>query len=152
MGVSGSGKTTVGQLLSQHLSTPFYDADDFHPQANIEKMSNGTPLTDEDRMPWLETLAEKVHDWENAVLACSALKESYRKMLKSKTENIQWVYLQGSKELILERMKDRTGHYMKASMLDSQFEALEVPNYGNHISVISTPEKIVSQIINGLPK
>lgn len=149
MGVSGCGKTTVGKQLSLKIGLPFFDADDFHPKSNIEKMKNNIPLNDEDRLPWLELLSEKIKDWESSgggILACSALKETYRKVLSSNTNNIYWVYLYGSIELINDRMRKRGTHYMKRELLQSQFDTLEVPNYGFHISV----EKNVEDIINDI--
>lgn len=132
MGVSGSGKTTVGRALAERLGWEFIDADTYHPPANIDKMSRGIPLQDEDRKPWLETLAELLRNrhkqHRSAVLACSALKQSYRDILsKSSTQPI-WIYLRGSHELFLQRMKLRPNHYMKPEMLDSQFDVLEEPS------------------------
>ena len=130
MGVSGSGKTTVGQALAARLGCPFYDGDDFHPPANVAKMASGTPLNDADRAPWLARLAEllKNHEerGETAVLACSALKQKYRNQLRVSPQ-VQFVYLAGSFDLIWQRMSQRTNHYMKADMLRSQFAALEPP-------------------------
>ena len=130
MGVSGSGKTTVGQALAARLGCPFYDADDFHPPANVAKMASGTPLDDADRTPWLARLAELLaNHWgsgETAVLACSALKQTYREQLRVSPE-VQFVYLVGSFDLIWQRLSQRTDHYMKADMLRSQFATLEPP-------------------------
>lgn len=147
MGVCGSGKSTIGSDLASKLDLPFFDADDFHPKANVNKMANGQPLDDTDRLPWLEILANKLKDEQNTVLACSALKEKYREILQSKVDQVHWVYLQGEKELIAERMKSRGGHYMKGEMLDSQFATLEVPSYGHHISIDQEPEQVVRQLI-----
>lgn len=108
MGVSGCGKTTIGKQLALEQGLPFFDADNFHPKANIEKMKNNLALNDSDRLPWLNTLAEKIYEWENnegAVLACSALKESYRAILTSKQSNILWVFLTGTFDLIIDRLK-----------------------------------------------
>lgn len=148
MGVSGSGKTVVGRRLAAQLKLPFYDADDFHPAHNIEKMKSGTPLTDLDRYPWLQHLAEEMEQWANedgAVLACSALKEEYRKILSSHTK-VDWVCLTGSFETIYERMKNRD-HFMKADLLQSQFDALELPSYGIHVDVSYSPAETVSRIL-----
>ena len=153
MGVSGSGKTTIAQLLSEQTHITYYDADDFHPQSNIDKMANSIPLTDTDRLPWLENLATKIATWNasgTAILACSALKESYRKTLASKSDSILWVYLSGSFEVIKSRMESRHGHFMNASLLQSQFDALEVPNYGIEISIENDPEEIIQQILSKL--
>ena len=147
MGVSGSGKTTVGQLLAKQLAIPFYDADDFHPKANIDKMASGIPLDDEDRTPWLLKLKEEIRSWgQGGVLACSALKESYRAIL-SEGNSIQWIYLDGDYKTIFKRMEARN-HYMKPELLQSQFETLELPSYGIQASVDQTPEAIVSKIIS----
>lgn len=149
MGVSGSGKTTVGQLLAKQLTIPFYDADDFHPKDNIEKMASGIPLDDEDRKPWLLQLNSEIQSWKDGgVLACSALKESYRTIL-SEGNAIQWIYLEGDFGTIYKRMKARN-HYMKPEMLNSQFDTLEPPSYGIQVSVDDTPEVIVSKIISKL--
>lgn len=149
MGVSGSGKTTIGKALAKRLNVKFYDGDDFHPQINIHKMSKGIPLNDQDRLPWLEIIAANTKKWETlggAVIACSALKESYRKILQSKTK-IYWIYLTAAYETIFERMKNRT-HFMKPSMLQSQFDILEVPTYGIHMDATLFPNEIVSKTIH----
>ncbi|WP_338358962.1 gluconokinase [Yeosuana marina] len=151
MGVSGSGKTSVGKQLSKQVGVPFFDADDFHPQSNIDKMSNNMPLNDDDRTPWLEALAMKIDEWQTtggAILACSALKESYRKILSSGDVPIFWVFLSGSFELIQQRMKTRTNHYMKPELLQSQFDALEIPDYGLQIDIQSNINDITNEIIS----
>ena len=154
MGVSGCGKTTVGEQLAQKLALPFYDADDFHSKANIDKMAHGTPLTDDDRRDWLAALATKLGEWEKAggaVLACSALKEKYRTTLQSESrEPLHWVFLDGPKELLLERMGGRKGHYMHQNMLDSQLATLERPAYALQLSIKNTPEELVEQIVAAL--
>lgn len=131
MGVSGSGKTTVGLALAEKLRIPFYDGDDFHPLENVKRMASGIPLTDEDRLPWLSRLhdliAEHLLRREGAVIACSALKRKYREQLRAGLEDVQFIYLRGSFEIILERMAARSGHFMKADMLRSQFDTLEEP-------------------------
>ncbi len=146
MGVSGSGKTTIGKRLAALLELPFEDADAYHPPANIAKMKNGTPLMDEDRWPWLETLNQRMQQWEQGgVLACSALKESYRQLL-SKNLSIHWVYLEGSMETLLQRMEARD-HFMKPEMLQSQLDTLEPPSYALNVSISNRPEQMVSEII-----
>lgn len=153
MGVSGCGKTTVGKLLAEKQELPFYDADDFHPIRNIQKMKSGIPLTDEDRKPWLEQLNLKLKEWQKnkgAVLACSALKENYRKILSSGIQNLVWVFLSGSRDLIAYRMKNRSAHYMPPELLDSQFADLEEPGYGIKISIDNKPEIIVEKIVQAL--
>jgi len=153
MGVSGSGKTTVGRLLSQELRWKFYDADDFHPQANIDKMQGGVPLDDTDRIPWLEKLRTLVRTCleqdEDAVLACSALKETYRAYLLI-DERVVLVYLKGDDELLRERLQQRRGHFMKVKLLDSQFADLEEPKRALVVDVSPRPEVIVQSIKNQL--
>jgi len=154
MGVSGSGKTTVGKALASALEIPFYDADDFHPQDNIVKMEQGIPLQDLDRESWLETLSKNLTQWEvatGAVLACSALKEMYRTALYSGVNNdMTWVYLYGRSELIKERMAGRRGHYFKPELLDSQLADLEPPQYGWHFNISSSADHIVKSILDKL--
>jgi 6-phosphogluconate dehydrogenase len=154
MGVSGSGKTTVGRLLAQRLHLPFYDADDFHSPANIAKMRGGTPLTDEDRQGWLTRLAAGIRQWsqaEGAVLACSALKEMYRQQLNAAAPRpIAWTFLDGPEELVRERLQGRQGHYMNPALLASQFAALERPAYGLHLPIDAPPDYLVSQILSRL--
>ena len=153
MGVSGSGKTTIGKLLAEKLNLPFHDADDFHPPSNVEKMSSGQPLNDEDRKPWLISLANHIRDWnrdKGGVLACSALKQSYRYLLMSKSSDVQFIYLKGSKHLILQRMKSRSNHYMPPELLDSQFDALEEPANAVVVSIDQPPKEIVNQILKSM--
>ena len=154
MGVSGSGKTTVGKALASALEIPFYDADDFHQQGNIVKMEQGIPLQDLDRESWLETLSKNLTQWEaatGAVLACSALKEMYRTALNSGVNNdMTWVYLYGHSELIKERMAGRRGHYFKPELLDSQLADLEPPQYGWHFNISSSADHIVKSILDKL--
>ena len=153
-GVSGSGKSTIGNGLSEKLGIPYYDADDFHPQENILKMSNGQSLNDQDRLPWLKILAKNIGDWskgKGGVLACSALKENYRAILSSESSSkINWVYLAGTKELIKARMDNRKGHYMSSILLNSQFADLEVPEYGIHADISQTPDMLIKEIITKL--
>jgi len=154
MGVSGSGKTSVGKSLAEHLGWDFYDADDFHPPANVEKMSNRMPLDDSDRVPWLASLhnlisSSLIHN-KPGVLACSALKESYRQRLLEGNAGVQIVYLKGSYELILSRMTRRKNHYMKADMLKSQFDALEEPADAITVDISLPVEKIVQTVIKQL--
>ena len=154
MGVSGSGKTTVGKALASALGIPFYDADDFHPQDNIMKMEQGIPLQDLDRESWLETLSKNLTQWEaatGAVLACSALKEMYRTVLSSGVNNdMTWVYLYGRSELIKKRMAGRKEHYFKPELLDSQLADLEPPQYGWHFNISSSADYIVKSILDKL--
>ena len=154
MGVSGCGKTTVGKLLAERLGLPFYDADDFHPIENVEKMKSGEPLNDADRHPWLASLSWEIEKWNmgsGAVLACSALKENYRSILRPKdTEEVHFVYLKGTEELIHNRLKNRKDHYMPPDLLRSQFEALEEPDDALVVSIEKSPEEIVDEIVGGL--
>ncbi len=153
MGVSGSGKTTVGRALAQKLGLPFYDGDDFHPVENVQKMASGIPLTDEDRVPWLarlhEVLADHLRRGDGVVVACSALKRKYREQLGAGLTDVRFVHLRGSFALIWERMTARADHYMKADMLRSQFDALEAPV--DHETLVfevdEPPEIIVDRII-----
>jgi len=152
MGVSGSGKTSVGKALAEHLKWDFYDADDFHPPENVFKMANGIPLDDSDRAPWLAALhrliSESLRLDRPGVLACSALKERYRQQLLRGNDEVQLVYLKGSYDLIWSRMEPRTGHYMKAHMLHSQFEALEEPPNALTVDVSLSVEEILQFVIN----
>lgn len=148
-GVSGSGKTTLGSQLAKKLRLPFFDADDFHPTANVEKMTQGIPLTDHDRQPWLEHLAERIQHWESeggGILACSALREQYRQMLQV-VPTIIWLHLKGQKELITERLSLRIGHYMNPGLLDSQLDTWEEPGYGIHIDISKSPDEMVNEIL-----
>jgi carbohydrate kinase (thermoresistant glucokinase family) len=152
MGVSGSGKSTIGRALSARTKLPFFDADDYHPEANVAKMAAGQPLNDDDRQPWLETLAallkKQAQDGEGAILACSALKASYRNTLeKGLSKKPLFVYLKGSAELISARMQARTGHFMPPALLASQFAALEEPQDALVVSIDQSIEQIVEDIL-----
>ncbi|MDJ0510743.1 MAG: gluconokinase [Crocosphaera sp.] len=152
MGVSGSGKTTIGKALSQELGYPFYDADDFHPPENIAKMSQGIPLNDSERLPWLLAIKSVINEHQqlqkNAVITCSALKQSYRNLLEQKTKNIIWIYLKGSYPTILKRLQKRAGHFMKDKMLMSQFKTLEEPKNAVIIDINLSVEEILEEIIH----
>ncbi|HYO74534.1 MAG TPA: gluconokinase [Archangium sp.] len=154
MGVSGSGKTTVGLRLAAALGYRFRDADEFHPPGNIAKMTAGIPLTDEDRAPWLAVLRELLHDTlaagDSLVLACSALKRTYRAGLTVDAARQRWVYLRASRELIAERLKARTGHYMPAALLDSQLAALEVPEDALVLEATADPDTLVATVLEEL--
>ena len=153
MGVTGSGKTTVGKLLASQLGWKFFEGDDFHSPANIEKLRRGEPLNDADRRPWLEAIREVIRAaidrGENAVIACSALKESYRRMLQIR-EQVSFVYLKASIALIQDRLKNRVGHFMNPDLVQSQFDTLEAPEDALQIDAGSTPAEIVQVIRNGL--
>jgi gluconokinase len=150
MGVSGSGKTTIGQRLAQELGWPFYDGDDFHPQANIAKMRQGVPLTDDDRHPWLAALRRLIDSVlaakQSAVIACSALKRAYRDRLAGPHENVVFVYLKGSYEVIQQRLLERQGHFMRAGLLASQFETLEEPERALTMDITQEPGVIIAQV------
>jgi gluconokinase len=149
MGVVGSGKTTIGTLLSSQLGWTFADADDYHPQSNVDKIRSGIPLTDEDREPWLDLLRAAILAWiaagKNVVLACSALKRSYREKL-SESPQVRFVYLKGTHALIAERLRSRRGHFAGESILSSQLADLEQPESAVTIDIRDSPEQIVAQI------
>lgn len=155
-GVSGAGKTTIGKLLAEQLGWRFYEADDFHPRVNIEKMRSGRPLTDEDRWPWLERLREQVTRSvaakENAVLACSALKRAYRKRLRV-SDDVRFVFLRGNYAVIENQLRLRRDHFMNPALLKSQFGDLEEPGPDEDTLTIElgrTPEELVGEIKMGL--
>ena len=154
MGVSGSGKTTIGQILSEKLGWPLLDADEFHSAASIEKMSCGIALQDADRWPWLErmnaALREREARAESVLLACSALKRVYRDRLANGLAQLRWVYLKGGFELIRQRLEARKGHYMKTGLLESQFAALEEPEDALTVEIDDTPSLIADSILCGL--
>jgi gluconokinase len=157
MGVSGSGKSTIGTLLAEHLQWKFEDADRFHPDVNVDKMHRGIPLTDDDRWPWLSAIAawiDKTHSaGGHGVIACSALKRGYRDVLVGDRADIRIVYLKGDKELITRRISTRHGHFMPPSLLHSQFAALEEPTADEKpiiISIVPQPDEIVVQILSAL--
>jgi carbohydrate kinase (thermoresistant glucokinase family) len=153
-GVSGSGKTTVGQQLSQKTSLPFFDGDDFHSTSNIAKMQSGTPLTDEDRMDWLNSIHEKALEMlllGGAIFACSALKKKYRDILSQGiTQNTLFVLLDGTYDLIAQRLQDRQGHYMPPALLQSQFDILERSEDILGVSMEHDPGTIVNMITQHL--
>lgn len=149
MGVSGSGKTKIGGALAARLGWEFTDGDDFHSAENKQKMAAGIPLTDTDREPWLETLRRQISSWlaknQSAVLACSALKQSYRETLLIHPD-VRLVYLKGSYELIASRLRERASHYATETLLSSQFATLEEPSDAITIDVSQPPEKILDEI------
>jgi gluconokinase len=157
MGVSGSGKTTVAVKLAEQLGWQMLEGDKLHPPANVEKMKAGTPLDDNDRWPWLRAIADVVDNWRaegvSGVVACSALKRSYRDMLVGSRPNVLLVYLQGSHDLIAARMAARHGHFMPTALLDSQFATLEEPTEAEHpivVSIAPPPDAIVAAVIEKL--
>jgi gluconokinase len=154
MGVSGSGKSTVGAALAQRLGVPFADADTFHPEANIAKMAAGKPLTDDDRYPWLEAVGQWLADQEDGgVMSCSALTRSYRDRLRAHCPRIEFLHLTGSPELIARRQAGRPGHFMPAALVRSQFDTLEplAPDeHGIALDVRSSVDSIVESFVTYL--
>jgi carbohydrate kinase (thermoresistant glucokinase family) len=164
MGVAGSGKSTLGAALASRWACPFYDADNYHPQANIDKMRRGEPLNDTDRAPWLRSLSQIIADCvtqdQRAVMACSALKHSYRKLLLEEVaspKRVGFVFLQPSRETLRRRLEQRVGHFMPASLLESQQQALEVRGDDPYILVKFVgaeaelpPEELIAKLLHGL--
>ncbi|WP_322077491.1 gluconokinase [Burkholderia cepacia] len=153
MGVSGAGKSRIGEMLAERLSCSYTDGDAFHSAANKEKMHHGIPLTDDDRWPWLRTIRaaieEKQRAGETAVFTCSSLKRSYRDVLRGTDTDVRFVYLKGSFEVLHERLKSRTGHFFDPSLLKSQLDTLEEPGPDEaiEVSIELTPEQIVDQVM-----
>ena len=157
MGVSGSGKSTIGALVAAGLGCPFQEGDELHPAANLEKMRRGEALSDADRLPWLERIARLIDTWRLAarsgVVSCSALKRAYRALILRGRPDVRLVYLQGSPALIRARMAARHGHFMPLDLLDSQFAALEEPGADEHpliVDVSGRPARIADQILHRL--
>lgn len=151
MGVSGAGKTTVGAILAKRLGSDFRDADDFHPKGNIEKIKAGIPLTDADRLPWLAALRELMRSRDaGMILACSALKQSYRDYLRDGRSDVAFVYLKGDASLIEKRLEGRRGHFAGPGILDSQLNDLEEPEDALVVDASRDPEIIVKEIISAL--
>jgi len=155
MGVTGSGKSSIGKLLAKRLSLPFIEADDFHSKENVLKMKQGIPLNDEDRLPWLRSLSLQLqlHQDKGAVHACSALKENYRKILQEGLqEKIAWIYLEGDEKTLRERMKNRKEHFMPENLLLSQLTTLEKPANAYTFSIAKNVETIVTEVLQLLKK
>jgi gluconokinase len=154
MGVSGCGKTTVGKQVASRLNLPFFDGDDFHPAANVARMKAGIPLGDEERRPWLDILAARIAEWNRTggvILACSALRESYRELLRGNQGTaVRFVHLHGPRELIAERMARRTGHFMPVGLLESQYATLEPPADAVSVSVALPRNEVVQRIVEAL--
>jgi carbohydrate kinase (thermoresistant glucokinase family) len=154
MGVSGSGKSTIAELLSRELGWTFHDGDEFHPASNVAKMHGGTPLTDDDRWPWLRAIAAwidaKRDAHEHGIVTCSALKRSYRDILIGDRADVGLVYLKGDEALIAQRLSKRSGHFMPKGLLQSQFQTLQEPGPDEHpivASIAPTPEEITANIL-----
>ena len=154
MGVAGCGKTTVASLFAKQTGATFYEGDDFHPPGNVAKMRAGIPLTDEDRAPWLLALRKIISDSlaKNtlSIMTCSALKAKYRELLQAGDARILFVYLTAPRDILKERLKKRTGHYMPPALLDSQLSALEPPTDAFTIDAEKSPEEIVAELIQVL--
>ncbi len=155
MGVSGSGKSAVGAELAKLLPADLIEGDDFHPNTNIVKMRSGIPLNDEDRWPWLKTLAGAIDAWvsdgRDVVVACSALKKSYRELLKGDKEDFYLVYLKGPEQVIYKRLEERSGHFMSSNMLESQFAELEEDEDAIVVDIENDPATIAAEIRDRLP-
>ena len=152
MGVSGAGKTTIGELLAKRLRWRFIDADDYHPPENVAKMAAGIALEDADRWPWLDALNRRLRDEQDAVLACSALKESYRQRLLAGIKDARIVHLHGEKPLVAARLAGRQHRYMPASLLDSQYATLEPPAAAITIDVAGDPQGCVEAIVRAIAR
>ncbi|GAA3652734.1 gluconokinase [Streptomyces chitinivorans] len=157
MGVSGSGKTTVGTALAERLGVPYAEADDFHPPENVAKMASGVPLTDTDRTPWLDAIAAwlKAQGADGGVVTCSALKRVYRDRLRRAAPDVFFLHLDGSPELIGERLSGRTGHFMPSALLKSQFEtleALDADEAGAVVPIDGTPDEVTELAVAAVPR
>jgi gluconokinase len=157
MGVAGSGKTTIGEKLAERLGWPYQDGDRFHPKVNVEKMSAGHPLSDEDRWPWLQAIADEIDTIckkaEHVVIGCSALKRAYRDVLVHGRDDVRIVYLEGTQALIARRLKARKGHFMPPTLLESQFNALQPPSADEHpvtVSIDASVDAVVDDILRKL--
>jgi carbohydrate kinase (thermoresistant glucokinase family) len=157
MGVSGCGKTTIAELLSRELGWEYRDGDEFHPQSNVDKMHSGTPLTDDDRWPWLKAIVawidEKRQAGAHAIVTCSALKKSYRDILIGSRKDVALIYLKGTEDLIAQRLSKRKGHFMPKGLLRSQFQTLQEPGPDEHaitVSIVPAPEEIAATILREL--
>ncbi len=157
MGVSGSGKTTVAAMLAGRLHWNFQEGDALHPQANVDKMHHGVPLTDADRLPWLDSIAALIDRWSAegvcGVITCSALKRAYRDRIRAGQSDVEFIYLRGARELVSSRITQRMGHFMPPSLLDSQFATLEEPGEDEPaitVDIGGSPDEIVEAILIAL--
>jgi gluconokinase len=154
MGVAGSGKTTIGKLLAERLGVPYAEADDFHPAANVDKMTAGVPLDDADRGPWLDAIAAWISAQKRGVVTCSALRHRYRDRLRSADADLWFLHLDVPRDVIAERMAKREGHFMPPSLIDSQFAALEALHDGEpgaKVDATRSPEEIVDEVVKIYP-
>ncbi len=154
MGVAGSGKSTIGAAFAKALGIPFVEGDDYHPPENVRRMALGIPLTDDDRAQWLRALATQLHEAKNAgtglVMSCSALKRTYRDVLRAEAPEVQFVFLKGERSLVAKRLAGRRGHFMPPSLLDSQFATLEAPTSDEHALVCDIrkpPDDLVAALV-----
>ena len=154
MGIAGSGKSTIGKMLSERLGWQFYDGDDYHPKENVEKMKRGIPLTDDDRWPWLKAIKELIDSGlsknQKSIIACSALKRSYRQYLKQDNEDVAFVYLKGDDKTLRARISSRHGHFAGVDLLESQIETLEEPHNVVTVDISRKPEEITDYLIERL--
>lgn len=154
MGVCASGKTTIGEKIAQRLGAKFIDGDDLHPKANILKMSRGEPLNDDDRKPWLERIRDAAFSLESkneqGIIVCSALKKSYRDQIRDGNKNVTFLFLDGSFDLIMNRMVARKGHFMKSNMVESQFNTLERPDNEDQVAVVDIDTDIDDVVSNSI--
>lgn len=151
MGVSGCGKTTIGEIIAPHYQAKFFDGDNLHPRENVEKMSKGQPLTDEERWPWLETVGKTLQAESSVIIACSALKRSYRDHIRSFSPSTEFVLLHGTKEVLSSRLGARKGHFFPASLLDTQLALLEPlasDEAGVKVNIDQTEDEIAAEVIN----
>ncbi len=158
MGVAGCGKSTIAERVAERLRWPFIEGDELHPVANVEKMSRGIPLDDEDRMPWLEAVAGTIREWRSqnrpGVIACSALRRAYREVIAGGHDDVCFVYLRGERDLIARRLAKRRGHFMPVRLLDSQFATLEEPlvppERAMELDVSGSPEELTRAVLNAV--
>jgi carbohydrate kinase (thermoresistant glucokinase family) len=154
MGVAGSGKSTIGALIAEALGAEFAEGDRFHPASNIAKMSSGQPLTDDDRLPWLQAMADAIETWRHGdhptVLACSALRQSYRDLLARGSRDVRFVFLRATRDQVSQRMAGRKGHFMPTSLIGSQFATLEEPHDAIALDVAGAPGDIAAEALRRL--
>lgn len=157
MGVAGCGKSTVAKLAADRLGWRFVEGDSLHPPTNVEKMSQGIPLNDDDRLPWLQTVADMIQHWrdegQSGVIACSALRRSYRDIIAAGANDVCFAHLHGERTLIAQRLAERRGHFMPLALLDSQFATLEVPSYGEraiNLDILASPDSLAEKVVQAV--